>query len=127
MSNQEHEVLSPGWHKTKIVMGIITGIFTAVGTVLIPLAIAYYTEVHSEALKESEIRVRYVELAIGVLREDPKKQDMQELRTWAITVINKYSKIPLPEKIQDELKKKKLEVKTGGFGSHAFGEGAFGE
>jgi len=111
MSNQDSKNLPAGWYKAKIFFEILA---ILVGTILIPILISHSTKEYSKSLKEREIGIRYVELAINILREDPAKQDMEDLRTWAIAVINKYSSIPLSEKSKNELMKKKLEIKTGG-------------
>jgi hypothetical protein len=45
------------------------------------------------ASKDEELKVHLVEIAIGILRADPK-EDVAPARGWAIKVIDKYSDVP---------------------------------
>lgn len=73
-------------------------------TILIPLAIAIVGYWVSSAIKESENRVKYIELAIGIL-EKPPSTDNENIRLWAIEVMDKYSEVPINEKMKLELTK----------------------
>lgn len=60
-------------------------------------------------VRDSEIRARYVELAIGVLRESPSnKSQTPNIRAWAVKVIEELSPIKLSPDAQEELKKQPL-------------------
>ena len=66
--------------------GVVVGIVGAVGVVGAALATGYF----SAASKDEELRVHLVEIAIGILRADPK-EDVAPARAWAIEVIEKNS------------------------------------
>lgn len=68
--------LSSGWHIAKIIGDIALGI----GALAIPIVVHFSTSNYANSLKERELGVRYVELAINILREDPNKQNTKELR-----------------------------------------------
>jgi hypothetical protein len=121
MANQKSNGLSVGWQITKI----MTQMFAAI---IIPSAIAYFTIVYSNSFKEREIGTRYVELAINILREEPSKQKNEELRTWAVSIVKKYSPVPISNEMAKNLVKKKLVTKgtptiTGG----GIGDGILGD
>ena len=98
------QTVSPIWLKVKI----FAEIFIAIGaTLVIPLVIHYSTLQYHEAAKERETSVRYVELAISILRVNPSDQ-RQELRSWAIDVVNHYSTIKLSENAKKDLMHRKL-------------------
>ena len=104
MTEKEDHTLSPCWQRTKIVAEVII----AVGaTIIIPLVIHLSTLKYNEAAKERETGVRYVELAISILRGNPNDQ-RPELRSWAVDIVNHYAIIKLPENAKKELIQKKL-------------------
>ena len=102
--------LSRGWQIAKIIGDIALG----VGAIAIPFVIHFSTLNYTNSLKEREIGVRYVEVAIGILREDPSKQNTRELRKWAIDVINKHSTISLSAKAMKDLMERRLAAKADG-------------
>ncbi|EJG1207137.1 hypothetical protein CVA86_RS21745 [Vibrio parahaemolyticus] len=65
-------------------------LINAIATVVIPLVIAFIGHQYTVALKDKDVQLRFVELSIGVLSEEPTK-DNQALRTWAARVVDKYS------------------------------------
>jgi hypothetical protein len=69
--------------------GAVIGIVGALGVVGAALATGYY----GFASKDEELRVHLVELAIGILKADPK-EGVAPARAWAIEVIEKNSGIP---------------------------------
>ena len=78
------------------------------GFVAIPIVIAIIGLFANSSLKRKDIEVRMIELAVGILKEDPKAEDGSEtspMREWAIDVINGYSKVKLPDKVKKELEK----------------------
>ena len=58
-----------------------------------------------------EIQARYVELAIGILSQEPTKQT-ENIRRWAIQVINFYSDVKIGNETKDELLREKLQSTT---------------
>ncbi len=96
-----------GWDKARI------GAFIA-----IPLVLAYFGHLTNVSLKEKDLGVRMVELAVGILKEDPQedKTKTPNLRQWAIDIIDEYSKkVKLTKDIKEELKEQPL-PKTVTFG-----------
>lgn len=89
MPNEELKGISPCWHKAQITANII-------GAIAIPIVIAIFTFVYSDSFKKRETGVRYVELAVGILREEPKPKT-HALRKWAVEVLGKYSAVQLSE------------------------------
>lgn len=92
--------LSPRWEKVKIAAHIAASVF-------IPLVIALSGYWVSTAIKERETQARYVELAIGVLTKKPEDQS-KELRGWAITVLDRFSPVPIPDAMRNELSERAL-------------------
>ena len=50
--------------------------------------------------------MRYIELAINVLHTPPS--DTQNLRAWAIQVMDKYSPVPVSDEVKRELKTRQI-------------------
>jgi hypothetical protein len=67
------------------------------------------------ASKDQELKVHLVEIAISILRADPKKEDVAPARGWALDVIAKNSGVPFSEQDREALLHKPLSLlKTGG-------------
>jgi hypothetical protein len=96
------------WEKVKIKAQVFSW-------VAIPLIIALSGYFIQTAIKEREIRIRYVELAINILREprETSKNENDALRSWAIEVLSRYSPIELNEDIKRELTKRPIFIGTG--------------
>jgi hypothetical protein len=84
------------WEKLRIAS-------TLLGTVLIPLVLVLITQTYTAAIKENEIAIRYVELALSILGEKPDESS-KHIREWAVDVVNIYAKVPLPEEAVSELR-----------------------
>ena len=72
---------------------------------------AVATGLFSFASKDEELRVHLVEIAIGILRADPK-EDVAPARAWAIEVVEKNSGVNFDEKDRAALLHKPLLDKT---------------
>jgi len=94
--------LSPAWEKLRVVSGVVAA-------VLVPIAIALAGQFFSTALRERETQLKYVELAVGVLREKPSPETT-EIRSWAIDLVNKFAPVPLSGGARNELKQRELKV-----------------
>jgi hypothetical protein len=70
------------WLKTAI-GGAVGGIFVLIAAVA--------TGWFERASKDEELRVHLVEIAMGILRADPTKEDVAGARGWAMDAIDKYS------------------------------------
>lgn len=78
-----------------------------IASVLVPIVIVIVGNSYTSAMKHSENRVKYVELAIGILKTNPSP-DTENLRAWAIKVIDNYSEVPMNDKTKDELLRRQL-------------------
>jgi hypothetical protein len=94
------------WDKLPAVAAVIASIF-------VPLTVAYFANAHSSATKASENRVKYVELAVSILRADPSAESAP-LRSWAADVLNNESPVPLSPEAREALKESKLKYWDGG-------------
>lgn len=70
--------------------------------VVIPVVLAIVGNWYSQAIKEREIQGRYVELALSILKE-PADPNNQNIRKWALLVIDRYSGVPLDLRSKEEL------------------------
>jgi hypothetical protein len=73
-------------------------------SILVPLIVAYFGNKIATANKESENRVKYVELAVSILRTEPKPET-KLLREWAVGLLDDQA----PVKLSLDAKKQMLE------------------
>jgi len=83
---------------------IITKVISALATILVPILVVWMGNKLSNTFKEKEIRLKYIEMAIDVLKEKPEDKDL-DMRQWAIDVLSEYSEIELPKTVQNRLLK----------------------
>lgn len=93
--------LSSNWERTKILASVASTIF-------IPVVIAFVTNSYTSALKQNELGVRYVEIALSILRA-PRTEETLGLRKWAVEVLNENSLVPLPPEALKELETQDVE------------------
>ena len=67
---------------------------TGVAALAVPIIVAVIGNMYTSAIKERETQAKFVELAINILSTEPT-DETKSLRSWAIKVIDEYSKIPL--------------------------------
>ena len=80
-------------------------------TILIPVVIVILTNTVNVALKDREIGLRMVELAIEFLKSPPDTTKLSmDIREWSIEVIDKYSDVPFSEDAREALKEKPLPI-----------------
>jgi lysozyme family protein len=83
------------WQKTDIITNLISKI-------LIPIVIVCVGWLLHSQIKTMDVETIMTSLAIDILKEPPVKDlENKKLRTWAVEVINNYSKIKLPEETKD--------------------------
>jgi hypothetical protein len=75
---------------------------TVIIAAIIAGAVSFATAWFSFASKDQELRVHLVEIAIGILRADPK-EDVTPARAWAIDVIEKNSGVKFVPTDRDAL------------------------
>lgn len=78
-----------------------------------PLIVAFIGGLYNANIKESENRVRYVELAIAQLRASPSPETAA-LRSWAVELLASQAPIPLSPAAKDQLKANALSAIAGG-------------
>jgi len=84
------------WDKMQAAAALIASVF-------VPLAVAFVGSSYSNAMKEAENKLRYVELAIGILRAEPNRETLA-LRGWAVEVLSSQSSVPLSDEVKTQLK-----------------------
>jgi hypothetical protein len=85
------------------------------GALIIPIVLGVGGYFLNLALKNRESQTKMVELAIDILKVEPKPNNEEDkaLRNWAMDVIDKYSEVKLPQKVRDALESKPLDVTFG--------------
>lgn len=102
MTPQEQETGFGIWQKIPVVNSLLA-------TVIIPVVLALIGNWYSTAIREKETQIRYVELAIGILSQEPSKQT-ENIRKWAVQVINFYSDVKIGDETREELLREKLQT-----------------
>jgi hypothetical protein len=100
MEDRRKEPISAGWRKFEITGKVL-------GWTLIPVLIAFVGHSYTDVIRAKEMELRYVELAVDILKQKPAK-DSAELRSWAIKIVDKFAPLPLSEKAKEELKYRQL-------------------
>lgn len=77
----------------------------AVAAVLIPIVLAIVGNGYTTAIKEREIQGRFVELALNILKDEPAKEN-ENVRKWAVQVVNAYSGVQLSAAAENDLVQK---------------------
>lgn len=79
------------WDKAEILSKILGGVLLPV----ITICIAYLL---NASIQDRSARVRMVELAVEILKSDPKAAtNANYMRGWAVEVLQKNSEVPLPK------------------------------
>jgi hypothetical protein len=87
-------------------------ISSIVSAIAIPLAIAVVGWWVQASLKSEDIKKDYVQMALGILQSD-EQQENQDLRKWAVTVLDENAPVPFPSDLKEKLG-------TGEIGMHFF-------
>lgn len=69
---------------------------------VVPLVIACVGIYYSAEQKDSETRVKYVEIAVQQLRAEPTPETAA-LRIWAVDLLEAHSPVKLPAEARDQL------------------------
>jgi len=73
-----------------------------IAIVLIPVVVALIGHSYTKALKEREIQLQFVKIAINILQSKPTEHT-RNVREWATQVINLYSGVPLSKDAKRDL------------------------
>lgn len=83
------------WDKLQAVSSLIAA-------TLIPISLAWIGNEYAQATKDKEISLKYVELAVTILKENPSPEN-NSIRDWAIRLINENTKVKLGEDAERQL------------------------
>lgn len=97
------------FERTKAVLQIVAPIVTMLAATAVPALIAWIGGEYTKSVKESENRVRFVELAIAQLRASPTPETTA-LREWAVELLDSQAPIKLSPVAREQLKKNALQV-----------------
>ena len=89
--------------RAKDIWGISQSVVLMLSSIAVPLVIAGIGASYNTSMKDSENRVRYVELAIAQLRSPPTPETAA-LREWAVEVLDSQSPIKLSSAAKTQLK-----------------------
>lgn len=92
--------LPPKWKKAQVLS-------TMLAAVLVPLVIGLIGHLINQSIKSNELSLNYIRLAVGILKEEPKPRT-ENLRAWAIDVVNNYSEVKLSTDARRELQESPL-------------------
>jgi hypothetical protein len=82
-----------GWQKLEVISKLVAAI-------LIPLTVAYLGNEVASSNKQRDSETKFVELATAILTKEPganPSEDAQNLRKWAVAVIDSFSGVPMPQ------------------------------
>jgi GH24 family phage-related lysozyme (muramidase) len=102
MPEEHSDELPISWKKIQILTGLI-------GAILVPTVVGIIGNTINQSIKNNEIGLSYVQLAVSILKEEPNP-NTENLRKWAIAVVNNYSDVDLSEEAQQELQKERIGV-----------------
>jgi hypothetical protein len=88
--------------KRKDIWDKITALSALIASVFVPIVLAVVGQAYTTAMKQSENRVKYTELAISILKDKPTSET-QDVRAWAIDVVNEYSGVPMSAQVRKQL------------------------
>lgn len=100
MNGEKKESVGPIWEKIKIITSILA-------TIAVPVVVLLVGKSIESSIKERELSVKYIELAVSVLKDEPTPET-NNLRQWSIDIINKYASIRLSNDAVKELENKAL-------------------
>lgn len=83
---------------------IIQSIATTLSLIIIPIVVGFMANNYQAEMSRQKLNSEYITLAINILKDEPNKNN-QELRRWAVQVIDYYSEIKLSQPVKDNLVK----------------------
>lgn len=82
---------------------IIKNSYKLLNIAIIPITIALVSVYYTNVQKNSEINLKYIELAIDILKQ-PSSDNNKYLKDYAKNIIKEYSEIPLSKEVEEEIK-----------------------
>lgn len=89
-------VVAVVWYLVRPNRAEILPFISTIGTGILPFAIAWVGWIYTDAMKDKELKVKFIEIATNALREPPTKDNINS-RQWATDVIKRYSEIKLSD------------------------------
>lgn len=83
---------------------VLKQIFQILSAVAIPVILALIGYFVQSSLADAGLKKDYVQMALGVLKEQPTKEN-EQLRQWAIAVLDKNSPVTIPASLKSQLVK----------------------
>ena len=78
-----------------------------ISSAAIPIAIALGGWLIQAAISDAGLKKDYVQMALSVQKEVPTKEN-EQLREWAISIIEKNAPVPIPSKLKGQLASMRL-------------------
>lgn len=76
---------------------------TSISLIAVPILVAWVGTGIERSTKEAEIRLKTVEVAVGILQSPPVEGEQTSLRAWAIDVVDQYSGVRMPQPAREVL------------------------
>ncbi len=92
--------------KLDIILEHAKSIATIAVAIIIPIIIAIIGNRYTSAIKEHEVQVNFVELVIRIL-DKPPSEGQENIRLWAIDLLNKIFGIPMDRVLIDKFSTEK--------------------
>ncbi len=102
----------------KEALELVQPIAVILSSVAVPLVVAYFGNSITIANKDSENRVKYVELAVSVLKADPKPES-HALRAWAVDLLDSQAPTKLTSDARKQLQERPLDLRPATLGGNA--------
>ena len=90
------------WDKSRIIFSIISSI-------VIPIVLGFYGYTINSTLKDREIKIQYVKIAVKILSNEPT-EETSALRNWAIDVFSEYSEVAITDTVISELRETSMPI-----------------
>ena len=78
-----------------------------ISSAAIPITSAFGGWFIQAAISDAGLKKDYVQMALSVLKEAPTKEN-EQLREWAISIIDKNAPVPIPSKLKGQLANMRL-------------------
>ncbi len=82
---------------------------TIFASIAVPILIAFFGWVIQVRQSETGARTEYVQMAIGILM-DPKRNSEDDLRQWAVALLDETSPVPFTKELRQDLSTGKVRL-----------------
>lgn len=81
--------------------------FQLLSLIVIPIVLFVVGQNIEQAISEREVKAKYIEIAVSILNQKPNPKT-EELRNWALEIVQEYSEIKLSKEALATLKSTSL-------------------